>query len=385
MRLQQTLERYLPLIGNMLFPAAVFAAGLLYFLSVGSFSFSSALFFHYAFYALSLVNILILLNFNRGRFLFFIVTTVLAYVLINYLKHRFGAGFSATFWYRGLEVLTPLNLLVFYRFNHRRFFGRWSLLMLVCLIIQYTAVEFLGRAGINPAVSWNNINIPAAFLFILLIVWAFVAAVKDGRLADYGILFAGLGVGAGFYWSAEPSGLSLFFCLAQFILSVCLIYDLVYNHYYDELTGFYGRNSYLLQSKHFPLKYSLGIVCIDNYDKLLTTIGRRRLNLVVGMVAGVLEEMNPEEHIYRYTEDEFIIMYKKLDKKEAFARLDDIRRTIAGLEFIYNPAQKALKLTVSCSVAEKKRSDSGAVEVLMRADKAMRNTLKFSHNVTSQG
>ena len=160
---------------------------------------------------------------------------------------------------------------------------------------------------------------------------------------------------------------------------------MVYNHYYDELTGFYGRNSYLLQSKHFPLKYSLGIVCIDNYDKLLTTIGRRRLNLVVGMLAGVLEEMNPDEHIYRYTEDEFIIMYKKLDKKEAFARLDDIRRTIAGLEFIYNPAQKALKLTVSCSVAEKKRSDSGAVEVLLRADKAMRNTLKFSHNVTSQG
>ena len=160
---------------------------------------------------------------------------------------------------------------------------------------------------------------------------------------------------------------------------------MVYNHYYDELTGFYSRNSYLMQAKNFPLKYSLGLVCIDSFDKLSETIGRKKADTVVGMIASVLEGEVQDDNIYRYAADQFIIIYKKLDKKETFAQLENIRRTIAGLSFEYSPKQRPLKLTVSCSVSEKKRSDAGAIEVLMRADKAMRKTLKFSHNVTSQG
>ena len=385
MRLQQVLEKYIPLIANMLVPASIFAEGLLSFLSMGGFSFETASIFHWAFYILSVLNLLILLNFIRGRLLFFMSVTVLAYILINYMKQRFGSGFSSEFWFWGIEVLTPLNLLVFYLFYDRRFLGKQSLFLLVGIVLQWMLLEFLGRGGFKPLLVWQGINLPSFFLFGVLVAWSLVYAVKDGRLEDYGVLFASLSIGCGFFYAAQASAVSLFFCMAQLMLGISMVYTLAYNHYYDDLTGFLSRNSYLLQSKRFPLKYSLGIICIDNYEKLALTLVRKKINTVVLMLSAILEDLNPEGQIYRYAADEFIVLYKKLDKKEAFALLDNIRRTVAGVSFEYVARKNPVKLTISCSVAEKKRSDSGAVEVLMRADKALRQTLKFSHNVTSQG
>lgn len=385
MRLQHILEKYLPLISGMLVPAMIFAVGLLWFLAAGGFDFGIAGIFHWFFYGLGLFNLLVLLNFNRGKPLFFTIIIILSYVLLNYFKQRFGADFASTVWYRDLEVLVPLNLLVFYWLGNRHFFGRTSLWMLLGIISQYTIVEFLGRYDFSVSFVWHDINLPSVVAFVALTGCALFYAVKDGRFADYGILFASLSIWSGFYNAAEASGLSIFFFMAQFELSISLIYTLIHNHYYDETTGFFSRNSYLLQSRHFPLKYSLGIISIDNYDKLATTLGHNKMNRIIVMLAGILEDMNPEDHIYRYGNDEFIVIYKRLDKKEAFKHLDDIRRNIAGVAFEYAQGKKPLKLTVSCSVAEKKRSDSGAVEVLVRADKALRQTLKFSHNVTSQG
>ena len=107
--------------------------------------------------------------------------------------------------------------------------------------------------------------------------------------------------------------------------------------------------------------------------------------LNIALIKTSKAEIIIDETVFRYAPDQFIVLYKKQDKKQAFNHLENIRRAIAGLSFSWSNKQKPIKLTVSCSVAEKKRSDSGAVEVLLRADKAMRKTLKFSHNVTSQG
>lgn len=385
MRLQQTLEKYLPLISGMLVPAAVFAYGLFAFLYDENFSDQSKMVFHGGFYLLGLVNFIVLLNFNLSRPLFFMISLVCGYVFVNYLKNRYGADFGENVWYRNLTVLLPANLLFFYLYPGKKFLSRRSLTTVLVLMAEYAIVEFLGRAGLAPCFIWHNVNVLSAAIFAFLSLLALINAVKTGSLYDYTILFAVFCTAFGLYWSAFSSAVSLFFFMAQLFLSVYLGYTLVYGYYYDELTGFYSRNSYLMQAKRFPLKYSLGLVCIDSFDKLSETIGKRRADSVVGMIASVLESLVQEDNIYRYAADQFIVIYKKLDKKEAFAQLENIRRTIAGLSFEYSPKQRPLKLTVSCSVSEKKRSDAGAVEVLVRADKAMRKTLKFSHNVTSQG
>ncbi len=385
MRLQQILEKYLPLVGNMLIPVTIFAIGLLSYLADDGFSFDTAVVLHRCFYSLSLIALLILLNFNCGRPLFLITTITITYVLINYLKNRYASEAFSTVWFYNLEVLAPWNMLLFYLCSNHRFISRRSLLMIVVLIGEYTLAEILGRYNINMGVSSLKFNLLSNLGFALLLIWSLIKAVKNGLFYDYAVFFVALSIRLGLGFADNASGLALFFFVAQFILVVWLTYTFIHSHYYDELTGFYSRNSYLLQSKRFPLKYSLGIVSIDNYDKLLNLLGISKLNIITALLANVLEEQTPEDAIYRYAPDQFIILYKKLDKKEAFVELEKVRRTIAGLSFTPSTRQKPFKLTVSCSVSEKKRSDASAVEVLMRADKAMRKTLKFSHNVTSQG
>ena len=385
MRLHQILEKYIPLVSNMLFPLLVFSVGLLAFLISGGFAYDSAKILHWCFYLISFISLVTLLNFNQSRSLFLMAIILLSYVIINYLKKRLGIDFKTSILYQNLAMLLPFNFLFFYIFPKHRFISRQSLVLLFLILIEYSFCEFAIRWNLVLDIMWNNIGVISAIGAFILIITALFNSIKKGDLFDYTVLFSFLSVMSGFYFSNSSSGISLFFFFAQFLLSAYLIYTLVYNHYYDENTGFYSRNSYLIQSKHFPLKYRLGIVSIDNYDKLLKTVGSRKQKIINELIADVIQSMAPEEVIYRYAADQFIILYKRFDKKEAFKHIEEIRREIAGVEFEYSPTQKAIKLTVSCSIAEKKRSDIDAVEVLMRADKAMRKTLKFSHNVTSQG
>ena len=385
MHLNQVLERYLPLISNMLFSAIVFAVGLFYFLLNDDISFERCTFFHWGFYSLAVLSLIIMLNFNRGKSLFLVVINIVSYVLLNYFKNLYGPLLQQSSWFQILNILFPLNILLFYLWQTTKFISSRSLMMLIVILAQYSVVELFVPSETGLNLTFYNINVFAIAGYSIIIIWALVKSIKTGSLFDYTVLYSSISTCIGFYCSSTPQGLSLFFFLSMLMLTAYLIYTLIYNHFYDELTGFYSRNSYLIQSKHFPLKYSLGIVSIDNYDKLRLTFGRAKQEIITSLIAEMIQEQAQEETIFRYAPDQFIVLYKKLDKKETVSHIDNIRRNIAGASFTWSDSQKPLKLTVSCSVAEKKRSDTSAVEVLMRADKAMRKTLKFSHNVTSQG
>ena len=385
MRLQLILEKYIPLIGNMLAPAFITTVATFCYLLYGGFSFDTGEIFHWCFYFCCLLSFIILLNFNICRQLFILIVTCLAYIIINYLKSRFDSEFNQSIWFGYLCALFPFNILFFYIYPGRKFMSSQTLIMIMVVLLEYWICELLGKYNINIVYSFYGMNVVAVLGFASLLIYSCINAVRTGSLWDYSVLYSSMSLSLGFYYSSDASGLSMFFFISQLILSVYLIYSLIYRHFYDELSGFFSRNSYLMQSKNFPLKYSLGIISIDNYDKLALTFGVKKQQIITSLIAGVLQEIITEETVFRYAPDQFIVLYKTLDKKEAFNHLEDIRRTIAGASFAWSDKQKPIKLTVSCSVSEKKRSDSGAVEVLMRADKAMRKTLKFSHNVTSQG
>ena len=387
MRLQQKLEKYLPLISGMLIPVVFFSAAFLSFLAKEGLSYETAKIFHTGFYLISGVFLIFLININDGRPLFFSLILIVGYMLINYLKSVYGEQFKETIWYQNLSVLLPINLLIFYFYTPRRLISQKTFYLLLAIAGEYTCAEILCRQELRLGSVLSEINYIAASGFIILSLVTLVSSVKNGRALDYGFMFAVLSIAAGMFFASSASGRSLFFCLAQGLLFGSVVYTSIYNRYYDKTTGFYSRYSYQKQSKSFPLKYSLGIVSLDGYDKFLTSVGTKKTEVLIGLIAGVIQELLPEEtNVYRYADNEFVILYKKLDKKESFKEADDLRRTIAGISFAFEKKQKIpVKLTVSCSVAEKKRSDSSAEEVLARADKALRATLKFSHNVTSKG
>ncbi len=89
-----------------------------------------------------------------------------------------------------------------------------------------------------------------------------------------------------------------------------------------------------------------------------------------------IRELEPETQIYRCGADEFIVIFPAAEKGTSFARVDNIRRSVAASEFLLSGRKKSLKLTVSCSVADKKRSDANVFEVFMRARKIFAKNLQ---------
>ena len=88
--------------------------------------------------------------------------------------------------------------------------------------------------------------------------------------------------------------------------------------------------------------------------------------------------------LFRCTPDEFVIIFPQAEKGTSYNRLDEIRRQIAASEFILPRIKKPVKLTVSCSIADKKRSDSNVSDVFIRAHRALQKTYKFTQNITSK-
>ena len=133
-------------------------------------------------------------------------------------------------------------------------------------------------------------------------------------------------------------------------------------------------------------KYGLkaAIVCIDDYKHLAQIFKKSGIDEIVVMIAKKICELEPDAHVYRCGADEFIVIFPAAEKGASFARVDNIRRTVAASEFLLSGRKKALKLTVSCSVADKKRSDADIFEVFMRARKILQKTYKFTQNITSQ-
>lgn len=369
----------------MLVPAIIYATVLLSFLIYGEFNNKVNNIFHISFYLLSISSLLILLNFNINRHMFFIVSNILCYVFINYLKRKYGVTFNQTLLFNYLTLLFPLNLIIYYLYGPFRFISQKSLQLIALILFECGIVELLGKYNINLNFSFYGINVVVFVFYFIYFSIFFIRSVKNNNSFNYTTIYSLLATSTGFYFANNPSALSSFFMTSQLIIFIDLVVSLTYNHFFDETTGFYSRNSYLIKSKKFPFKYNLGIISIDNYDKLLKSFGYRKQKILTNLIAEVIQDLTSEEDVFRYAQDQFVVLYCNKDYKEAFAHLDNIRRIIAGLSFSSSPKQQPIKLTVSCSLAEKKRSDAGALEVLMRADKAMRKTLKFTHNVTSKG
>lgn len=140
----------------------------------------------------------------------------------------------------------------------------------------------------------------------------------------------------------------------------------------------------MLQYRNFPLKYSLAVAKIDNYISLKNAFRRRGLNKLMKMIALRINAYETEATIYRYGEDELVIIFKNEDKNNAYNKMEQIRRSIASASFMMSNFKKPVKLTLTASVTEKKRSDATALETLARTYKALQETVKFSQNVTSK-
>lgn len=389
LRISISPEKFLPLLKNAVIPALIFGAALIGCYAASPLSENTMLGFHSLFFILSLACFLVLLYFNRGRPAFFILLFQISYILINWLKRSLGSDYLLSPAYLNLSVFLPLNLLIFCFLPQRPLLKKTNVYLLLAVFAQFALAEKLSAAGIAigffpEAHSVAGMSLSGFLLFAIVLAAMFLRMSVAGTIDTAGLFYASFCVFLGFYYSESPTALTVFFSSAALILLLTVIQDIYHSAYKDILTDLPSRNAYMLNARDFPLKYSTGVICIDDYEKIRMVFGRLGTNALVKMIAARINETETEALIYRYAEDEFVLIFKNEDKNNGFDRLEKIRRNIASAEFMLGRRKKPVKLTVSCSVSEKKRSDANSIEVLIRARKALQKTYKFTQNVTTK-
>lgn len=388
-KLRINFEHLFPLIKNILIPAVLFCVALLCFYAYGSISPNSMTFLHCSFYALTFASFMTLLYFDQTRPVFFILLITLSYIIINYAKNTLGEDYTSSPYYINLCFFMPLNLAAFYFIPNHRLMVKINVYFLLAIFAQFSLGEFLDHTNIKLNLSFydghfGNLSILGFILFIITLTVFYLKTAQRGRILDYALFFVSLNIMMGFIYSDSPTALSIFYSTAALTIMITIIQDIRYNTYKDALTALPSRYSYMINSKNFPLKYCIGIVSIDEYSKLIKIFGRTDRDNLVRMIASKIAEEENEENLYRYNEDEFVILFKNEDKNESYEHLEKIRRSIAAAEFVLSNRKKSIKLTVSTCISEKKRSDANSIEVLFRAHKALQKANEFSLNISAK-
>ena len=133
--------------------------------------------------------------------------------------------------------------------------------------------------------------------------------------------------------------------------------------------------------KKYPLKYSVSLMYIDEYERILKRFGYNRIIMLKKMFFKRIKEMYPEVLLYNYKSDSLIIVFKNANASDSFDKADEIRRMLVKSIFVFNENNN-LQLTVSQCISEKKRSDNDAIIVLNRAETSLKNACKFTRNIT---
>lgn len=377
-----------PQIQNSLLPAFIFACALLGYFIYGEISPLSRHNLHLIFWISSISSIAVLSCFNRRKPLFFILIIMLSYIIINWLKRHYSLDYLSTTDYINLCFFAPVNLFIFCFLHDHKLYQKQNFLLLAFVFAQLTLGEYFNKQ--NIVISFNsdadgiNLNSLSVLLFLTFIVASFIKCNLSGHIEDTALFFSGLNIFAGFYYSASSTALCIFFSAAAITLLTGIIKNIRYALKYDYLTGLASRRAYLKESAKFPMKYSLAIICLDNYENIYKIFGQFKTNKLIQMLANRLSEMEPENPLYRYSADEFILIFKNDNLKQSYEKLEAIRKEIASSEFMFNRQKKGLKITISGCVSEKKRSDSNATEVLVRARKALQKAYQFTQNLISK-
>ena len=363
-------------------PAAVFAAAFFYFCSALNFAPEQNMVWYILFYVFCGINIAFLLFLQQSKTIFITAWLLIAGLTLNNLKISCGIGFTTTPSWELLLILLPLNWLFFLIRDDGSLNNENNFYCLCAILFQAFLIE--KAEYFMPTVSLNYISLIGAE-WIAVILAALIWQSCNNTIKNAGMTFALISIGFAMFYADSPAAVAIFFAASSFILLSASLHAFLYGLLRDALTGVYSRAAYYRHSKSsFPLKYALGVIYIDNYEKIRMVYGARKTDMLTKMIVNKIEEADTGAAIYRYNDDEFVLIFKNENKKQGREYLETIRRSIAGSEFMLGRKPVKEVITVSAGISEKKRSDADAEVVLTRTREKVQKAYKFTQNLTSE-
>ncbi|WP_459195718.1 GGDEF domain-containing protein [Wukongibacter baidiensis] len=155
----------------------------------------------------------------------------------------------------------------------------------------------------------------------------------------------------------------------------------------DGLTGVNNRNCMEIELKEaFKLhqnnrsNFSMAIFDIDHFKKFNDTYGHAFGDIVLKRVAQfVNSNIRPDDSIYRYGGEEFVVYFPKTAGKDIYYRVDEIREMLSNLEVTDESGTKT-SVTASFGIAEYAIHGNSIDEIIKNADKALYHSKESGRN-----
>lgn len=381
------LEKVFIFSQKALLPAVITGIFLVYFFAVSEFSKEAYEHIHKLFIATTALSLLCFGYFQVVSAVAAVSVVYVNTVVVNALRYACGEDYIFSAGYNiWIMLLPPTFLLACLIFQKKKARQYWSFFYVV-LLLETAAVEYLQKqtAETDSAFFYHHIgmlNYPGLNIMLISLLFIFIYHINKGYILSALALFALFNLSIGLYFSDNLFAFSLFSLGAVVVISSTSVYYIYYNKNRDEELNIANIMSFIRYiDKKYPLKYSIVLMCIDEYPRLLKRFGYHRMIMLKKMFLDRIAAENKEVLPYNYKDDVFLLVFPNHNGKQCFEKAENIRRMIARSIFVFNE-NNHLQLTVTQAIGEKKRSDADATAVLQRTEKNLQKACQFTRNVT---
>lgn len=387
MLLEFELEKIFKFNKGAWLPITIMGAFLIYFFSVSEFSEENYQTIHASFIGCIFLTMIVMGGLKILSSVMLASVIYISYLMINSLRYTYGEDYIFSSGYNIWSALILPNLsLAYFIFRKQKNYKYWSFFY-VFLFLQTALIEKLQNHSIDADSYYfykhiGMFNYPALSISLLCIAILLIYYIAKGKILGATTLFTSIAVFMGIYYSDDILAFSLFFLAASLILLVSSVYYTFYIRSRDEELDIENSHGYYRDAENkYPLKYSISLMYIDEYERLMKRFGQRKMLQLKKMFLERIKGVNTDVLIYNYKSDALILAFTNMNASESFEKAENIRRSIAKSIFVFNENNN-LQLTVSQCVSEKKRSDANAYAVLTRAEENLQKACKFTRNIT---
>lgn len=372
---------------NSLFSIFLTGAFFVYFFTLSEFSESTYHTIHLLFIITTILTLLCAAGFRILSILMAVSIIYLGAVVVTSLRYAYGEDYIFSAGYNIWSILFIPNLLmadiIFYKQKNNKY---WSWFY-VFLFLETAIIEKLQNPNIDADSYYfykhiGAMNHPAFYISVLCIIILFFRYIKNGKMLDGAMLFSSILIFTSMLVSDNPFTFNLFLWAGVSVCFVTMLSYLSYIRFKDEDLDIAGLRACLYETeKKCPLKYSISLLYIDDYERLLKRFGYNKMILLKKMFINRIKKTCADVLIYNYTPEAMILVFANENALDSFTKAEEIRRTLVKSIFVFNE-NNHLQLTVSQCISEKKRSDLNTLAVLERAEESLQKACKFTRNIT---
>ena len=327
------------------------------------------------------------------------------------LPHWIPPGEVAGFLPQAVALLVPINLLALSFTEERGVvspFGLGTMGLLAMEVVTVLLLDYADIAELYTALTWPLFGsaslgwtwIGQPVLLVNLIISGALAAVFFVRRnpVDRGLfwaLWAGL---LGMHELAAAQASLYYFSVAGLMVLLSVAQHAHRIAYRDELTELPARRALNDYMQQLGRTYSIAMVDIDHFKRFNDRYGHDIGDQVLRLVASQLADVQGGGRAFRYGGEEFAVVFRGVQKREAAPFLELLRVRVEAAEFLIRgedrPKKKpkkssrkkgpgaGLSVTISIGVAgpDKGAGRVTAEQAIEAADKALYAAKKDGRN-----